>query len=130
MLAPVVLVQGSFWRERRENHSMQQVLLLTVQGPRRRLDLEVPADVPVSDLLPLFQQICGDSAGNERWSLSRLTSGRPLQAAQTLLENGVLDGEVLALHKEGVLIEPRPVKRQAAPARASLDEAILITWEQ
>lgn len=109
---------------------MQQTLLLTMQGPRRRLDLELPADVPVSDLLPLLQQICGDSAGSDRWSLSRLTSGRPLQAAQTLLENKVLDGEALVLHKESVPVEPRPAKRQTVPARTSQDGAILITWEQ
>jgi hypothetical protein len=109
---------------------MQQTLLLTLQGPRRKLDLELPADVPVSDLLPLLQQVCGTSADSDRWALSRLASGRPLQATQTLLENKVLDGEVLVLHQENVPVEPRPARRRAVPAVPSQGGSILITWEQ
>ncbi|HEX7736280.1 MAG TPA: EsaB/YukD family protein [Ktedonobacteraceae bacterium] len=109
---------------------MQQTLLLTLQGPRRRLDIELPGDVPVSDLLPLLRQICGDAAGGDRWSLSRQTGGRPLQAAHTLLDNKVLDGEVLVLHKEGTPLEARSAKRQAAPALQTQGGSIRITWEK
>lgn len=109
---------------------MQQTLLLTLQGPRQRLDIELPGDVPVNDLLPLLQQIC-DAASNDRWAISRLKTGKSLQNAQTLLENKVLDGEVLVLHKAGNPVEPRPARRLAAPAKPTTQNgSIIITWEK
>ena len=109
---------------------MQQTLLLTLQGPRRKLDIELPGDVPVSDLLPLLQQICGDSIDVSRWSVSRLMTGKSLKAANTLFENKVLDGEVLLLHKEGSPVGSRPAKRQDVPATYTQGGSITVTWEK
>lgn len=110
---------------------MQQTLLLTLQGPQQRLDIELPGDVPVNDLLPLLQQVCDVAASDDRWAISRLKTGRSLQAAQTLLENEVLDGEVLVLHKAGEPIEPRPARRLAAPTKPTTQNgSIIITWEK
>lgn len=109
---------------------MQQTFLLTLQGPQRRLDLELPGDVTVSDLLPLLRQLCGDPADNGKWSLSRQVSGKPLQAALTLLDNKVLDGDVLVLHKEGAPPGARPARRQAEPVTRGQSGSIVITWEK
>lgn len=109
---------------------MQQTLLLTFKGTKHTLDLEVPGDVAVSNLLPFLLRLCGDSEDGGKWLVSRQTSGRPLQAANTLFENKVLDGEILLLHKEGTPVEVLRPKRQAVPATYAQRGSIMVTWER
>jgi hypothetical protein len=109
---------------------MQQTLLLTLQGPRRKLDMELPGDVPINDLLPHLQQICGDALDNGTWLISRLTTGKPLQTAHTLIDNKVLTGEILVLHKEGSPIRPLLATPQRVPATPAPGGTITITWEK
>jgi hypothetical protein len=84
---------------------MQQTLLVTVQGTRRRLDIELPGDIPISDLIPLLLEMCNHparfsaSAGLNRaaWMIYIASSAQPLRTTQTLSAAGVLDGDVLLL---------------------------------
>ncbi|HEY0813712.1 MAG TPA: type VII secretion integral membrane protein EccD [Pseudonocardia sp.] len=74
---------------------------LTVLSPRHRVDVALPADVPVAELVPLVLELVGEPergrAGLPRpWRLSGVAGG-PLPAAATLSELGVLDGELLRL---------------------------------
>ncbi|MFK4103143.1 type VII secretion integral membrane protein EccD [Streptomyces sp. NPDC019531] len=74
---------------------------LTVRAPSKTIDLAVPADVPVADLLPTVISYGGvdlEEAGleHEGWVLQRL-GGPPLDPESTLDSLGMRDGEVLFL---------------------------------
>jgi type VII secretion integral membrane protein EccD len=75
---------------------------LTVLAPRRSVDVALPADVPVAELVPMVLELVGEPArtdgvrGPEPWRLSGIAGG-PLPAAATLAELGVLDGEHLRI---------------------------------
>ena len=74
---------------------------VTIVAGARRLDLAVPADVPVVDLLPdvvalLTEPVSGP--GLPRWSLGRPLGG-DLPPSQTLEAAGVEDGTVLRLRR-------------------------------
>lgn len=114
---------------------MQQTLLVTVQGTRRKLDVELPGDVPVGELLPLLLQMCGISRPDPgRWAVSLSGTGRVLHARRTLFENRVFDGEVLLLRRSDVALSrveaPRQEERQEALAPGPRGESITITWER
>ncbi|WP_434587662.1 type VII secretion integral membrane protein EccD [Streptomyces sp. A5-4] len=74
---------------------------VTVRAPARTVDLAVPSDVSVADLLPTVISYGGDDleeTGLEHggWILQRL-GGPPLDPESTLDSLGLRDGEVLAL---------------------------------
>jgi len=74
---------------------------VTVNTPQRRLDVALPEQVPVAELLPELLRHAGDGladAGEQHggWVLRRL-DGAALVAAQGLQQQGVRDGEVLQL---------------------------------
>ncbi|ARF61511.1 type VII secretion integral membrane protein EccD [Streptomyces violaceoruber] len=74
---------------------------LTVRAPARSIDLAVPADVPVADLLPAVLGYAGDNleeAGLDHggWVLQRL-GGEPLDEERTLDSYGLRDGDTLHL---------------------------------
>lgn len=74
---------------------------LTVRAPARSIDLAVPADVPVADLLPAVLGYAGDNleeAGIDHggWVLQRL-GGEPLDEERTLDSYGLRDGDTLYL---------------------------------
>ncbi|MER5874076.1 type VII secretion integral membrane protein EccD, partial [Streptomyces sp. NPDC002044] len=74
---------------------------LTVRAPARTVDLAVPADVPVADLLPAVLGYAGDDleeAGIDHggWVLQRLGS-EPLDEERTLESLDLRDGETLYL---------------------------------
>ncbi|MEU3513573.1 EsaB/YukD family protein, partial [Streptomyces longwoodensis] len=74
---------------------------LTVRAPSVSVDLAVPADVPVADLLPTLLRYVGEE-GEESgldhagWVLQRLGDG-PLDEETTLARSGLVDGDVLYL---------------------------------
>jgi hypothetical protein len=80
------------------------VVLVTVVGPSRQLDLMVAADVPVAALLvPLAEALgvahpgmapCAEASGD--WSL-RLLGGDPIPEGESLTAAGVRDGDVLVV---------------------------------
>jgi type VII secretion integral membrane protein EccD len=72
---------------------------LTVLAPRRRVDVALPSDVPVAELVPMVLELVGEpgtAAPPRPWRLSGVVGG-PLPAAATLGDLGVLDGELLRL---------------------------------
>jgi type VII secretion integral membrane protein EccD len=80
---------------------MAELCRLTVRAPAKTMDLAVPADVPVADLLPAVLGYGGDDleeAGIDHggWVLQRL-GGEPLDEERTLDSYGLRDGETLFL---------------------------------
>ena len=74
---------------------------LTVLAPRHSVDVALPSDVPVAELVPMVLELLGEpersrAAAPRPWRLSGVAGG-PLPAAATLTELGVLDGELLRL---------------------------------
>ncbi|WP_159671705.1 type VII secretion integral membrane protein EccD [Streptomyces mexicanus] len=74
---------------------------LTVRAPAVSIDLAVPSDVPVADLLPTLLRYVGENAeeaGLEHagWVLQRLGDA-PLDEDATLAQAGLTDGSVLHL---------------------------------
>lgn len=79
-------------------------LFLTVIGPQRTIDLEIVADRPIRELLPMLIEIqLGTPAINpqdelEQWRLE-LPDRTHLPASLSLNECSILDGATLRLHK-------------------------------
>jgi type VII secretion integral membrane protein EccD len=74
---------------------------VTVVAPNTRIDLALPSDVSVADLMPMLLEMAGAGAreGNARrggWCLSKL-GGAVLDPRRTLASLGVVDGDLLAL---------------------------------
>jgi len=78
---------------------MHPLLITIIIGPQRRVDLQVPGEVLVSDLISALLATYGPFTTNEpsRWRLGLLNAVTPLPATSSLLDAGVLDGAVLAL---------------------------------
>ncbi|CAM5433486.1 hypothetical protein SMICM304S_00830 [Streptomyces microflavus] len=89
---------------------------LTVRAPSVTIDLAVPADVPVADLLPTLLRYVGEEAeeaglDHAGWVLQRLGDA-PLDEETTLAQAGLSDGAVLHLR----------------PSTEALPEARLDDW--
>ncbi|MGW4153673.1 type VII secretion integral membrane protein EccD [Micromonospora chersina] len=74
---------------------------VTISAPRRRVDVALPEQVPLAELLPEVLRHAGEGLADDGerhggWVLRR-TDGVPLASAQALLPQGVRDGEVLHL---------------------------------
>ncbi|MEU4782027.1 type VII secretion integral membrane protein EccD [Micromonospora sp. NPDC023633] len=72
---------------------------ITIVAPRTRMDLALPSDVPLADLLPTLLRYAGEDLADEGvrhggWSLARL-GGQPLDGGRTATQLGIRDGEVL-----------------------------------
>jgi type VII secretion integral membrane protein EccD len=109
---------------------------VTVRAPRRRLDLALPDQVPLADVLPDLLRRAGEVAGvvpDPRWEpladpraaaggwVLRRPDGAALSAETALAHQGVRDGDVLYLVPQHVLW-PEPsyddvVEEIAASAR-------------
>lgn len=72
---------------------------LTVLAPRTRVDVALPADLPLGELVPMVLELVGEPGPGHAalpWRLTGVTGG-PLHPAATLDELGVLDGEMLRI---------------------------------
>ncbi|MEU4339256.1 type VII secretion integral membrane protein EccD [Micromonospora lupini] len=83
---------------------------LVVHAPQRRLEVAVPADVPVADLLPALLHHLGDNlvdAGlaHGGWVLQRL-GGSPLDEESSVATLGLHDGESVHLRPRSEMIPP------------------------
>ncbi|SFY43060.1 type VII secretion integral membrane protein EccD (plasmid) [Streptomyces atratus] len=81
--------------------SMAGLCHLTIRAPATTIDLAVPADVPVADLLPTLLRYSGNELEENGldhggWALQRL-GGAPLDDEGTLETLDLKDGEVLYL---------------------------------
>ncbi len=74
---------------------------VTVVAPKVRVDVSLPLQSTVAELVPQLVRICdadaGQTAGLVGWELSRLGAS-PLEPASTVESAGVRDGEVLYLN--------------------------------
>ncbi len=76
---------------------------LTVLAPNVRVDVALPADVPVAELVPMVLELLGEPVFGLRprpWRLSTALGG-PLPPGRSLRELGVLDGEMLRIAPAG-----------------------------
>ena len=72
---------------------------VTVLAPGRRVDVALPADVPLAEVVPLVLELLGAPRPGGRadpWRFTGATGG-PLPPEATLDELGVLDGELLRI---------------------------------
>ncbi|MGW3991769.1 type VII secretion integral membrane protein EccD, partial [Streptomyces sp. NPDC004830] len=81
--------------------AVAELCRLTVRAPSVSVDLAVPADVPVADLLPTLLRYVGEEAeeaglDHAGWVLQRLGDA-PLDEETTLARSGLTDGDVLYL---------------------------------
>jgi type VII secretion integral membrane protein EccD len=81
---------------------------VTIVAPTTRIDLSLPSDIPLADLLPVLLRYASESGSsladdpNARngWSLSRL-GGIVLDSARSLAQLEIRDGEMLYLRPRG-----------------------------
>lgn len=78
---------------------------VTIVAPRSRLDVALPSDVVLADLLPTVLDYAGTDLGDDPtarngWTLSRL-NGAVLDSAHTPAQLDVRDGELLYLRPRG-----------------------------
>jgi MinD-like ATPase involved in chromosome partitioning or flagellar assembly len=73
-------------------------VLVTVQGPEQRMELQLPAQRPISDLLPGLVEVCcrGQPDEGTHWELG-LLGGLAFDGGRSLHEAGVIDGSLLHL---------------------------------
>jgi type VII secretion integral membrane protein EccD len=76
---------------------------VTVVAPRTRIDVALPADVAVADLLPMLLDMAKEATpdGGARhggWCLAKLGDA-PLDPSRTLASLGVVDGDLLQLRR-------------------------------
>ncbi|SCE73223.1 type VII secretion integral membrane protein EccD [Micromonospora viridifaciens] len=74
---------------------------VTISAPQRRVDVALPEQIPLAELLPEVLRHAGEGLADDGerhggWVLRR-TDGAVLATAQALLPQGVRDGEVLHL---------------------------------
>ncbi|NHD16636.1 MULTISPECIES: type VII secretion integral membrane protein EccD [Actinopolyspora] len=77
---------------------------VTVVAPKTRIDLALPADVSVADLLPMLLDMAHEATpdGGARhggWCLAKLGDA-PLDTSQTLAALGIVDGDMLQLRRK------------------------------
>jgi type VII secretion integral membrane protein EccD len=76
---------------------------VTVVAPRTRIDVALPADVAIADLLPMLLDMAKETTpdGGARhggWCLAKLGES-PLDPSRTLASLGVVDGDLLQLRR-------------------------------
>lgn len=90
---------------------------VTIVAPSTRVDLALPTEVPLADLVPTLLRYAGEDltengSGHGGWSLSRLGSGQ-LDTTRSCSDLGIRDGEQLYF-----------TPRDAAPEEAVFDDVV------
>lgn len=82
---------------------------VTVQGEGRRLDIGIPAQLPLIELMPGFARNLGllDATMTHTGYELRRADGQALDTSDTASAQGVHDGEVLTLARGGLVAQPR-----------------------
>jgi type VII secretion integral membrane protein EccD len=104
---------------------------VTVVAPRTRIDVALPADVAVADLLPMLLDMAREATpdGGVRhggWCLAKL-GDNPLDPARTLASLGVVDGELLQLRRRNEN-PPPPLYDDVVDAIAESDPDSFRPW--
>jgi hypothetical protein len=86
------------------NYFSMQTVLLTLIGPTRQIDLRLPAEIPIGDLLPILLELCGPDDPEHAsvntqpsWGLVFPANSAVLPPARSLRACGVVDGAILLL---------------------------------
>src|SRR5262245_40838005 len=87
-----------------------EICRLVVHGPGRRLEVAVPAEVPVADLFPALLRHLGDNVADGGlahggWILQRLGTP-PLDEESSVAALGLRDGDVIHLRPRSEQIPP------------------------
>ncbi len=91
-------------------HTDIELCRLTVVAPRTRMDLALPVDATLADVLPTLLRHAGEDPNDPAflrggWSLQRVGEP-PLDTARRLSATGIRDGDVLYLrHRDSALPE-------------------------
>ncbi|WP_020668392.1 type VII secretion integral membrane protein EccD [Amycolatopsis nigrescens] len=104
---------------------------VTVVAPRTRIDVALPADVAVADLLPMLLEMAREATpdGGARhggWALAKLGDA-PLDPSRTLASLGVVDGELLQLRRRNEN-PPPPLYDDVVDAIAESDPDSFRPW--
>ncbi|GAB3486494.1 type VII secretion integral membrane protein EccD [Amycolatopsis cihanbeyliensis] len=104
---------------------------VTVVAPRTRIDVALPADVAVADLLPMLLEMAREATpdGGARhggWALAKLGDA-PLDPSRTLASLGVIDGELLQLRRRNEN-PPPPLYDDVVDAIAESDPGSFRPW--
>ncbi|WP_425550176.1 type VII secretion integral membrane protein EccD, partial [Actinomycetospora succinea] len=97
---------------------------VSVLAPRTRVDVALPPDVPLADLLPVLLDMTGESGAG--WTLAPLGQG-PVDASRTLASLGVLDGDQLVLRRRADAAPP-PLFDDVVDAVAEATPASYRAW--
>jgi len=90
-----------------------QTVLLTIVSSHQSIDLKLPAEVPIGDLMSRIKELCGvrdtDAAPSKRlsWHLLLPSTGEALDAGRSLSEAGVIDGTTLLLRNNASIEQQR-----------------------
>lgn len=115
-----------------------QTILVTITGPGKSMDLEVPGEISLHELLPELVKLCGSPSAGEvtgnslSWIL-RLPAGAMLDARRSLIESEIMDGAVLVLQdRQALAREQAPVIQFQPPPVAPSRETggIGIHWNK
>lgn len=104
---------------------------VTVVAPRTRIDVALPADVAVADLLPMLLDMARETTpdGGARhggWALAKLGDA-PLDPSRTLASLGVVDGDLLQLRRRNEN-PPPPLYDDVVDAIADADPDSFRPW--
>ncbi|MFB9907091.1 type VII secretion integral membrane protein EccD [Allokutzneria oryzae] len=104
---------------------------VTVLAPRTRIDVALPSDVAVADLLPMLLNLAGQASpdGGARhggWCLGKLGEA-PLDPSRTLASLGVVDGDLLQLRRRSEN-PPPPLYDDVVDAIADAEPGGLRPW--
>jgi hypothetical protein len=97
-----------------------QTILVTVTGPGKSIDLEIPGELPLRELFPELLRLVGPrtSVGvaevTPSWLL-RFAEGRPLDPNRSLIESEVMDGALLVLQDSQALAREQTPPMQFHP---------------
>ncbi|WP_144783062.1 type VII secretion integral membrane protein EccD [Microbacterium sp. BH-3-3-3] len=90
-------------------NATRALLRLSVQSEGRRLDIAIPAQVPVIEFLPGFARSLGvldPSMTSAGYALQR-SDGTSVDPSRGAAAQGIVDGEVLTLVRGGLVAQPR-----------------------
>lgn len=90
-------------------HATRALLRVTVQSEGRRLDVGMPAQLPLIELMPGFARTLGvldHTMTHAGYALQR-ADGTRLDPGRSAAEQNVVDGELLTLARGVLLAEPR-----------------------
>jgi type VII secretion system (Wss) protein YukD len=115
-------------------------ILVTIRGPLKTIDLELPGDVSVGELIPLLLEMCGSQENDSQEllqapiSLQAVGTRAPLSSDRTLIDAGVYDGAVLMLQAKHSpspqakrLVPPQFVPKSVQPGTKT--GGIGVTWK-